>query len=399
MASTDWLTAQQAAEMLDVKPATLYAYVSRGLLERHPGDTDRRTSRFDRKEVALLAKRTHRGGRAAALEVVVDTEITLIDQGGVFYRGRDATEMARTESFEQVAEWLWQCGYAPWIAPPKAILTGTKAQAGLDGSVRPADRMRVVAAATATTDAFRNDRRPAGVISTARSLIAALVDCLPGRTPAPGLSIAERLWSRLGTRAPQEGELAALNGALGLSADHELAAPTFAARLAASVQADPYLVVLTALSAGGGGLTGGGASAVEDFLLQVAAAPNRDVFLSERLRQRSLIPGFGSPVTRNRDARADALLKMIDQAKCDPERKSIVRGIVDFVSRYEGPAPNLDFSLGAMSAAFELQPGSAEAIFLLARTAGVIAHAMEEYRHKSRFRPRTLYTGPRPTGS
>jgi citrate synthase len=45
-------------------------------------------------------------------------------------------------------------------------------------------------------------------------------------------------------------------------------------------------------------------------------------------------------------------------------------------------------------------PGAGEAIFAVARTAGWIAHAMEEYATNSPLRPRAVYTGPVPaTGS
>jgi citrate synthase len=93
------LSTAETARRLGVKPQTVYAYVSRGLLTRHP-DRDGRRSRFDPAEVDRLAARARHGGRAGALEVVVDTELTLIDvEGRLFFRGRDATELARFRSF------------------------------------------------------------------------------------------------------------------------------------------------------------------------------------------------------------------------------------------------------------------------------------------------------------
>src|SRR6188472_1519608 len=99
------LTTVQAATRLGVKPETLYAYVSRGMLTRHQ---DGRRSLFARDEIDRLAARARRGGRAGALELVVDTELTLLDPAGaLFYRGQDATDLARTSTYEQVAELLW----------------------------------------------------------------------------------------------------------------------------------------------------------------------------------------------------------------------------------------------------------------------------------------------------
>ncbi|MGW5360433.1 citrate synthase [Actinopolymorpha pittospori] len=419
--STRWMTTAQAAELLGVKPETVYAYVSRGVLTRHRG-ADRRSSRFDRIEVERLAKRNRRGGRAGALEVVIDTELTLLDpEGALYYRGRDAIELARTASFEDVAELLWSGSTASgvagsgsagsevagsgsagsdrggaWRAGEAAVLVGRRAQEALPASTRPIDRVRVAVATLAAADPMRDDRRPAAVTATARTLVAGVVDCLPVRTPVPGRSIAERLWSRLADRPPGGGEIRALDAALILLADHELAASTFAARIAASVWADPYLVVLTALSAGGGVLHGASASAVEGFLREAAESGDVPRLVGDRLRQGERLPGFGHAVYTGPDPRAEALLDLVARSGTQGQVDETVAELVRVVGRHGGPRPNVDLALGALAVKAGLADGSGEVIFLLGRMAGVVAHALEEYAHRLRFRPRALYTGPAP---
>jgi citrate synthase len=414
------LTTAQAARRLGVKPQTVYAYVSRGMLQRHPGP-DGRQSRFDPAEVERLARRARRGGRAGALEVIVDTEITLLDPAGrLFYRGRDATELARSSTFEDVALLLWDTlgTAADWTAPPALLEVARAAQAVLPAETRPAGRLRVAAAALAAADPGRGDRRADAVSAVGQTMIAALVDCLPERGPprdqsvavqagpasvpspprsesvAPktGLpqdhSIAARLWSRLSAEPPAPERLRALDAALILLADHELAASTLAARVAASAWADPYLVALTGLSVLGGALHGAEAGAIEALLSTMDEATAR-VVVGERLRAGEPVPGFGHAVYRDRDPRADALLALLPSS-------SVVSEILALAERLGGPAPNVDFALGALSATAGLAPGSAEAIFAVARTAGLLAQAIEEYPHRLRFRPRAAYTGPRP---
>jgi citrate synthase len=58
--------------------------------------------------------------------------------------------------------------------------------------------------------------------------------------------------------------------------------------------------------------------------------------------------------------------------------------------------PNIDFALGAFTEAAAMVPGAGEAIFVLARCAGWIAHGLEEYEHRLRYRIRAAYTGPEP---
>ena len=177
-----WITTQQAADLLGVKPETVYAYVSRGLLERHRGE-DRRSSRFDRVEIERLARRNRRGGRAGALEVVIDTELTMIDPAGA----STTAGTTRSSSPGPVGSSRSPscCGpYRPRLTNrgrlrPAAVRIARRAQSALPASARTIDRLRVVVAALAAAEAVRDDRRPAAVAAAARSLIAGTVDAFP----------------------------------------------------------------------------------------------------------------------------------------------------------------------------------------------------------------------------
>ena len=240
-----WLTASQAAIRLGIKQETLYAYVSRGLLSSRRVGEGRRGSVYSRAEVERLASRVRHGGRAGGLEVLVDSGLTLLDpDGGLYYRGWDATEAAVSASYERVAEWLLTGADggepATWACPPEAIDAGVRSCAALPGSAGLVDRIRVASAAVATTDPFRHDRRPEAVARVGRSLITSLVEVLPSLGPSGNASLivgeggrrkdplAARLWRRISTRRPAPRDLQILNMALVLLADHELAASTLA---------------------------------------------------------------------------------------------------------------------------------------------------------------------------
>ena len=376
------LTAADAARRLGVKPQTLYAYVSRGMLTRHRAEDGRR-SLFERAEIERLAARSRRGGRAAGLEVIVDTSITRIDpEGGLYYRGQDATKLARERSFEEVAELLWDSEEEPssWTGPPFNGETG-----------RLVDRIRVTVALAAAADPLRNDLRPPAVRHTARSLIAAMVDGLPRVSEPVDASIAARVWSRVHDQPPSEHRLHALNAALVLLADHELAISALSARVAASAWADPYLVVLAGLSALGGPLHGGAPGAIERLLASIRTPNDVPAVLGERLATGAPLPGFGHAIYRGRDPRADTLIELLREA--EPERLPILEEVLRLATRHDGPKPNVDLALAALSDAFGFTPGAAEAIFAVARSAGFIAHALEEYPYRLRFRARAAYVG------
>ncbi|HSR28294.1 MAG TPA: citrate/2-methylcitrate synthase, partial [Actinomycetes bacterium] len=201
------MSTAEAAARLGVKPATLYAYVSRGLLgrERSP---DGRTSTFDPAEIARLARHSRsRRGRRPATDLVVPSALTAIDQGLPWYRGVAVTDLAGTRTFEDVAEWLWtgrvpdpqEAEPVPWRASEGALGAGRRAQAALPGTALPLERIRVIAAALAAGDELRLELRPAAVTAAGRSLIAGLVDCLPRPGVAPGPApAAGRIAARLG---------------------------------------------------------------------------------------------------------------------------------------------------------------------------------------------------------
>src|SRR3984957_16914354 len=242
------LSTEEAARRLGVKVPTLYAYVSRGLLESPP-DPSRRGSLFDLDAIEALAARSRGGRQTATRLATVTTGVTQLDQTlGPIYRGRAATDLARMHSFEEVAELLWQCDeVGDWTAPDlgPCPLTPTL------------ERMRWALVMCGATDPLRSDLRPAAVARATRRATAALTDVV-GPAPAaedPGASIAARLTARLATAAVPP---AAVNAALILMADHELATSTMAVRVAASVRSDPYDALLAGLATLAGPVPGGG---------------------------------------------------------------------------------------------------------------------------------------------
>jgi citrate synthase len=309
------LTAREAAGRLGVKVETLYAYVSRGMLHREVA-IDGRTSLFSPSEVERMAKRRRRGPATEGLEVVIDTGLTSIDDHRLRYRGIDAVDLASSRSFEWVAEWLWTGDESdqidPWQPSVKSGELIAAEVAGMPSSATPGDRLRVAAAVAGATHSLRHDLRPQAVVRSARRLIATMVDALPLDDVAPGDpvalelpsgevrpdAIAVRLWPRLGPAPATPGLVRTLNAALVLLADHELAASTLAARVAASTRADPYAVVGTGLGVLSGSLHGTASVPVHRLFNDVAEAgiDHAGAVVAEHLRHSSLVPGFGHPL-------------------------------------------------------------------------------------------------------
>ena len=374
---------------------------------RDPGG---RASLFDAAQIAGLARRGRPRRAHGGAELVIQSELTEISGDRLRFRGHDVIALATSRSFEQVASLLWTDSFAeadaPWRATGEAIAAGTAAQAGLPADTYPLERLQVVVPAVAATDRLRLHLDRPAVMAAARSLIAAMVDCLPAAgqdasgdgASGPGAaggddSIAGRLAPKLCQRLPSEGLITALRAALVLLADHELAASTLAARVAASVRADPYAVVGTGLGAMSGALHGGASLGAEVMLLSARGPGDAPRVVGELLRRGERVPGLGHFVYQAGDPRAVLLLDLIRKAAPDSDRMAVAEAVLAEARRRALPAPNIEFALAALSAVAGMTPGAGEAVFAVARTAGWLAHALEEYARATPIRPRGVYTG------
>ncbi len=475
-----WIGAAEAAARLGVKSATLYAYVSRGVLARRRSGEGR--SLFDPAEIERLARRGRPRRPRGPFELVIESQITALSGGRPYYRGRDALELAATDDFEAVAGLLWAGATAPeasgraapgaapvwraapeavaagraapgaaasgraapgaapvWRAAPEAVAAGRAAQSGLPARTLPLERLQVITAALAATDPLRLNLDPPAVVAAGQNLIAGMVDCLPeavepravepGKArsggarsggarsgagesggarsgagesgagepdPAAPDTIAARLWSRLTAAPPEPRRVGVLRAALVLLADHELAASTLAARVAASVRCGPYAVVSAGLGVLGGALHGGASLGAEALLAEVAEPGEAARVVGERLRRGERIPGFGHAVYASGDRRATFLLDRVRAAAPGDGRLAVADAVVAQAQRRHLPEVNVDFALATLASVTQMISGAGEAIFAVSRTAGWLAHALEQYASRAPLRPRAVYTGPPP---
>lgn len=405
-----FVAAREAAAFLDVKMATLYAYVSRGLIRSVPaaggrgrlysmGDLERLRARHD-------ARSGHGPVAAAALrwgEPVLDSGLTRIDATGPSYRGRPAVELARSgASFESAAELLWTGEPASpatrWPASAGGVSPRRLASLLPEGSP-PLLAMQLAVPALAAADPNRFDLREESELRRARMLIPRLAAYAGlGR----GLSVVEAALRAdsvatafaAATGARGREATAALDAALTLCADHELNMSAFAARVTASAGADLYACIAAGLSALSGPRHGGVSDRVAALVAEAGHANRASAVIRERMRRGEEVPGFGHRLYREGDPRAKELLEMASRIA---PRNPVVRtvfAIRDAMRDGGYDLPNLDAGLVALAGALRLAPGMAAAIFAVGRTAGWVAHALEQRRSGEMLRPRARYVGP-----
>jgi citrate synthase len=408
MQSSDGLlSARDTARRLGIKLDTLYAYVSRGLLKSvaMPGSRERR---YRSEEVERF--RMGRGERTReALMPVIDSAICLIEDGRFYYRGRDALALADHATLEEAAALLWQDESswavamrelhahrnaarrdAPGVPSPAVGEGSGSGRARAETRIGLIERCQIRLAELSARDAAALDLTRDGVIRTGRSILAALVGCIDDRA-APDEPAHCRLAAHW-----QLGDAGAdlVRRCLVLLADHELNASTFVARCVASTGATPYAVVVAALAALSGRRHGGAAARAEALFREIGDRADPLPIMAARLARGDLLPGLGQPLYPDGDPRARAILAAI--AAAAPAAAPRIATAAATASRLTGEQPNVDFALAAAASALGLPGGAALGLFVVGRSVGWIAHAIEQYESKVLIRPRARYTGRRP---
>jgi citrate synthase len=241
-------------------------------------------------------------------------------------------------------------------------------------------------------DPLRHDRSPAGVARAGRRLIQAYVQALPprGRARAGG-TVAQRLWPRLTARPADPVLVQALDTALVVLADHDLASSTYAVRVAASVRADPYSAAVTGLGAIGGPLHGAASAAVHELFDRAVELGSPGAAVGDLLRRDRPLPGFGHPVYHSVDPRYRLLQGAVTAAFGSDPGLEVVEAVTGVARSRRDDVANIDLALGALTWLAGMASDAGEVVFAVSRTAGWLAHASEEYGEAPlRYRPRSL---------
>jgi citrate synthase len=407
--SKRYLTAQEAADRLDISLSTLYAYVSRGLIRSEQTAEGKRQRRYYAEDIdKLLARKEGRKNPEKLARdalhwgaPVMDSAITLIDGGKVYYRGQDVAELAREHTLEEIAALIWTgttdnahdlFDFEIHISAQKYEMMLLHME--LDGVfLTPIQELQTFLPAAAADDMTAYDLRASVVPATGARILRLMGSVLAGDVPE-NVSVAEMLQRGWCPDQPQAIDL--FNIALIVMADHELNASSFAARVVASAGATPYAAVLGGLSALQGIKHGGYTERVDALFNEAGDNGNIRAVIAARLRRGESIPGFGHKLYPDGDPRARTLIDAIRATYPDSPEVKLANAAIASAQELMGDAPSVDTALVVLSRVLNLPEGSALGLFALGRTIGWIGHAIEQYERDRMIRPRARYVGDHP---
>ena len=408
------LSADAAARRLGVRKATLYAYVSRGLLRAIPDPAQPKASRYPAFEVERLQAAAHPARRlpvepkAALYEgwPLVDTALTGVVGDAWVIRGQPLADLALTQSLEAVAALLWAVPEsAAFDHPPPALPAVWHATAQALHMAEPASRaVALWGLAMPALDALdgagaggTGGTRPAadaqaeGGLALARALGAHLrvaAACHLG-VPPQGIPLHEQVaqaWG-LGPTAHDP-----LRQALVLCADVSVNLMALSGRMLASLQGSLAACLLATMSYGFVRLSGGEFEAVEALFDELQAAGPGGAAVADvaaRRRERGeQLPGFHHELFPHGDPRAAALCARA-QALGSP-----AGAWVQAMQPATTPLrPTLDWGLVALCRALGAPPRGAFTLMHLARSAGMLAQVLEQRQLPQRMWVRSRYVG------
>jgi citrate synthase len=403
--SKPYLTSREVTEQLQITPATLYAYVSRGLIRSEMTPDDSRQRRYSAEDVLrLINRKAQRRDPAHAAqnavqqalywgEPVMDSALTLITDGELYYRGHPVAELVSTASFEEICGLLWLDDLTAGSALFAATMPATQVEPVTFQSPAssPLLRMQIALAETAEHDMQAYDHSPQNVARIGVRVILRMAQAVTGSALLSGESIAQHLANAWGLSSAD-----LLQITLILCADHELNVSAFTARAIASADASPYQAVIGALAALQGYRHGGVTQRAEAMLQAFAGAPDRHTAMQRWLQSGQRLAGFGQPLYPNGDPRGRILLDLLYSRYRPHPELDLAETVIAFARQSTDRLPNIDFALVVLQRLFQLPTDAALILFALGRTAGWIAHIIEQYERGTLIRPRAIYKGRLP---
>jgi citrate synthase len=398
MTGSIWMTAADAASLLGVTRATLYAYVSRGYVRSQSGAGASRERRYARDDVERLRQRTEerRDPQKAAARAlhwgvpVIESSITMIDGHSLYYRGHDVATLARVRSIAEVASLVWTGQFDADLerrsGPPQLVARA------VDSELPFIPRAQALLAVASTRDAMAFHADATSTAYCGWRILHVLTHAATGRW-TPQQTIDDALARQWRVRSAN---IHLLRSALILCADHELNVSAFTARAVASAGSNPYAVVIAGLAALEGTRHGGASARVESMMGSMRRTRHVPQAIAARLRRGESLDGFGHPLYPQGDPRATLLLDLLRERHPKSAELRFVLDVASAATAAVRHPPNLDFALAALGRVLSLPPGAPLTIFAIGRTIGWIGHAIEQYATGQLIRPRAKYVGVSP---
>jgi citrate synthase len=398
-----WISRTEALKRLEVKPQTLYAYVSRQRIAAKSDPLQPRKSLYALDDVERLSRRAPgriagfrpsqalsnpspdsllaslSGGTITRGEAAIDTEISITLDGHHYYRGRDSIALADSENFEAVAALLWQ-------SPSNNPFGPLKPRPDINFPGGPRTRVLSMLSRRLEEDALPEIRPERDLGLEAASLINEMVDAVTNG--GPRLFFHQRLGRAWKVYDNKDIDL--LRRALVLSADTSLDDATLAVRVAAATMGPLAIPLIAGFATLTGPRLGGRISRAESYVTQVRRSGNPQALAKTLLGQGLELPGFEKDPSPSEFIRARNLL---DAA---PHMGEDLKAILKVGEDMTGHPVGMSLALALIGRHLDLPREAPLTLYGIGRSAGWLAHAIEQMQTGAAPKARLRYVGVHP---
>lgn len=242
------------------------------------------------------------------------------------------------------------------------------------------------------------------ILSAMPTLVAAFARTRRGEEivePRHDLTFAANFYYMLFGKEPTQAIRRVLDACLVLHGEHTMNASTFTARVTGSTLANPYAAISAAVGTLSGPLHGG---ANEEVLLQleeIGSTQNVKPWLDAKLaaNPKHKVMGLGHRVYKVKDPRATVLQELAENVFAETTRPANYEIALELervcagIYGAKGVYPNVDFYSGVVYQALGIPTDVFTPIFAIGRTAGWLAHWLEQLVGNKIFRPEQIYVG------
>jgi citrate synthase len=372
-----------------------------------------------RGDPSVVAPNATEGVKRGLAGVAVDrTTIASIDgrAGELRYRGYAIEELLEHSTYEETC-FLLLHGELPTAAQLEAFEDALRLDRSLPEGVvaviedlRDAHPMVVARTAVSALAAFDdggstgsslNERciRLVGEVAEIVATHCALRVGRPAPTAGAEPTLARHLLRAARGSAPNDRDARLLDRLLILHAEHGANASSFAARVATSTQADLHAALTAAIGTFSGGLHGGATEAVMEMLDEIEGPEQVESYVERRIADQQPVYGFGHRVYRVDDPRFGYMRTVAREAAAANGHgrvHQVLEALVEVMRPRArlGLSPNVDLFTGFLYRTLDLPRDVSAALFAVGRSAGWVAHVLEQRRSNVLIRPDLEYVGP-----
>ena len=332
-----------------------------------------------------------------------ETSISTVGEEGTSlrYRGYDATELTRNNTYEEVAsliindsldgdqfklafsKFYEDASHDDWLIK---IINNLK-----EKGLHPMDVLRTIVSSSKELDSDTQIELAARISATVCFIIASYHE-----DETDELSDDYLVASSLMPNGSDSQMLEALDDMLILYAEHGFNASTFATRVTASTRADLTGAIVSGIATLKGELHGGANERAVELVNSFNNTDEAEIGINELLKQKKKIMGFGHGVYKIQDPRSPIVkdwVTKLAKSESSKNRFEIAKKIDEIMDEKKNLFPNVDFYGGLLLAELGFDVSMFTPIFVAGRSVGWSAHYFEQREQDILIRPAAKYTG------